>query len=263
MLLWGVTNMATGWAVGTFGVPNLLSPDAPPSSPILNYVGFALAVASIFIYLPIKSTVAKVGASTGASLAEDDRAPLLVAQSSASTNDAEQSSVSDIASQNDSANTSTLRRKVVGCSMALVAGFGYGVNMLPVRWVQQHQAPTANPLAFAMSHFIGVWMASTVVMAGYSAAKRNVPLVNGRAVLAAMLSGLGWGIAMSMWFIANSRLGLATAFPIICTGPSIVATLWGVGYFREIQGLRNLLILAVAFVATLAGIILIALSHVV
>lgn len=278
MLLWGVTNMATGWCVGTFGVGSLLSADPAPSSPVLNYVGFGLAVASIFIYLPIKSEVAKKTAASGnhqsAVPAEQDngldRAPLLTAESSPSTNDSDGTPVvllddgngaENDANENSLVSATPLKRKAAGISLALVAGFGYGINMLPVRWVQEHQAPTANPLSFAFSHFVGVWLASTVVLAGYSIVKRNAPLVNGKSILAALLSGIGWAIAMSMWFIANSRLGLATAFPIICTGPSVIATLWGVGYFREIRGLRNLVILAVAFVVTLVGIALIALSH--
>lgn len=266
MLLWGVTNMATGWAVGTFGLGALLSPDPAPSAPLLNYIGFALAVASIAIYLPVKPSV------THAAEVSTERIPLLLPEAAPSMNALpSESHESDVILPDPPLQEQTvepplnsgtsLKRKVIGCSLALVAGFGYGINMLPVRWVQEHQAPTANPLSFAFSHYIGIWLTSTTLFAAYAIAKRNAPLVNARAMLAALVSGIGWGIANAMWFLANARLGLSTAFPIICTGPSIVATLWGIGYFREIRGPRNLMILAVAFVVTLAGIVLITLSH--
>lgn len=272
MLLWGVTNMATGWAVGTFGLGSLLSPDPAPSAPLLNYLGFALAVASIALYLPIKTSVTKKTAALPA-----EQSPLLpeaAPSMNAVPSETHASDVTDAgpldATETEAAaaaaavppqNSASLKQKLVGCSLALVAGFGYGINMLPVRWVQEHQAPTANPLSFAFSHYVGIWLTSTTLFAAYAIAKRNAPLVNANAVLAALVSGIGWGIANAMWFLANARLGLSTAFPIICTGPSIVASLWGIGYFREIRGLRNLVILAVAFVVTLAGIVLIALSH--
>jgi hypothetical protein len=55
---------------------------------------------------------------------------------------------------------------------------------------------------------------------------------------------------------------LYVAFPIIGTGPGVIATFWGVAVFKEIQGKRNFLWLGCAIVATVVGIILITLSHI-
>ena len=50
------------------------------------------------------------------------------------------------------------------------------------------------------------------------------------------------------------------SFPIVATGPGIVANLWGIFYFKEIRGKKNLLTLLGAFAVTFVGILLIGLS---
>jgi len=64
-----------------------------------------------------------------------------------------------------------------------------------------------------------------------------------------------WGIANTCWFLANSTLGFTTAFPIITSGPGIVSSIWGVVLFREIKGVKNVLLL-------FFGLLLIVLSSV-
>jgi len=44
-----------------------------------------------------------------------------------------------------------------------------------------------------------------------------------------------WGIATSGWFVANKVLSEAVAFPIVSTGPGVVASLLGVLVFKEIK----------------------------
>ena len=55
------------------------------------------------------------------------------------------------------------------------------------------------------------------------------------AILPGMISGVMWAIADACWFIANNYLSEAISFPIITTGPGIVASLWGVLLFREVK----------------------------
>lgn len=57
-------------------------------------------------------------------------------------------------------------------------------------------------------------------------------------------------------------LSLPVAFPIVASGPGIVANIWGIFYFKEIKGKWNLLKLVGAFAVTMVGILLIGLSKV-
>ena len=77
-----------------------------------------------------------------------------------------------------------------------------------------------------------------------------------------MAAGTLWAIAQCAWFLANRNLGQPVAFPIVATGPAIVANLWGIFYFKEIRGRNNLLKLVGAFAVTFIGILLIALSKI-
>lgn len=92
--------------------------------------------------------------------------------------------------------------------------------------------------------------------------KKNNPFINPKSFLPAVLAGIFWGIAQSGGFIANANLGLTVSFPILCTGPGVVGSLWGIFAFKEIKGLRNYLWLGGAFALTFTGIILITLSNV-
>ena len=48
-----------------------------------------------------------------------------------------------------------------------------------------------------------------------------------------------WGVATSSWFVANKVLSISVAFPIVTTGPAVVASLLGVLVFREITVSRS------------------------
>lgn len=53
--------------------------------------------------------------------------------------------------------------------------------------------------------------------------------------------------------MANHYLSAVVSFPIITAGPGFIAAMWGVFVFKEIKGLKNYIILAVAFCIILAG----------
>ena len=79
---------------------------------------------------------------------------------------------------------------------------------------------------------------------------RSNPRLNPRLVVPAFVSGLMWACANTAWFVANGKLSLAVAFPIITSGPGIVSSLWGVFVFREIRGARNLGFLSLCLLYT-------------
>jgi hypothetical protein len=49
-------------------------------------------------------------------------------------------------------------------------------------------------------------------------------------------------------------LKFVVAYPIISTGPGVVASLWGALLFNEIRGKRNILVLLFAFALTFIGV---------
>jgi len=63
------------------------------------------------------------------------------------------------------------------------------------------------------------------------------------------------------WFIANSALSFAVAFPLVTSGPGFVAAMWGLFLFKEITGKRNFVVLGVAFIVTVSSGICIAMSR--
>lgn len=72
------------------------------------------------------------------------------------------------------------------------------------------------PAVFA--HFCGIFVATTFYMLLYSALKRNKPVLFPSIVLPGFISGSIWSIAQVCWFVANARLSLSIAFPLIAAG---------------------------------------------
>lgn len=114
---------------------------------------------------------------------------------------------------------------------------------------------------YVFAHFTGIYATSTFYFIIYCIAKKNKPSLYPELILPAFLSGALWAIADISWFIANQNLTQTISFPIITTGPGLVASLWGVFVFHEIKGRNNLILLAVAFAISIAGVLLAAMSN--
>ena len=70
-----------------------------------------------------------------------------------------------------------------------------------------------------------------------------------------------FGVAQTLWFIANDMLSFALSFPIITTLPGLIGALWSIFVFKEISGKKNFILLAIAFGLAIFAGIMIALSH--
>ena len=101
-------------------------------------------------------------------------------------------------------------------------------------------------IQYAFSQFSGTLLASTVYFLIYCLVKRNRPDLYPEAVGPGFLSGVLWAVADVGWFVANTYLSEAISFPIVTTGPGIIASIWGVFVFKEITGWKNFLLLGVA-----------------
>jgi glucose uptake protein GlcU len=234
--LWGISNLIMGWFSGTFGLFGLRKQEVP--NPAFNYVGFVFAVLSIVLYLFIKPEEKKV---------DEEEQKLIV----------NENKVQEEGSWVDKLNP--FHKRILGVTLALISGIFYGTNFDPPQYVQDHGG-SQNGLDYVFSHFTGIFITSTTYFLIYCILKKNRPSLYPQIVLPSFLSGVMWAVAQSSWFIANSNLDMVVAFPIISTGPSIVASIWGIFVFREIRGGRNFIILLLAFLCTIFGAIMISLS---
>jgi hypothetical protein len=167
LLLWSLINMLTGWFAGHFGW--FVEAESVPR-PVLNYLGVIIAALSAFFYLPVKPTLRDEAKQNDDHILEEST-PLNVN--------------TDFTT---SPRLSPMARKIIGIALSVLAGIFYGVNMLPVKHLQD-QNPSHGPLEYAFSHFTGIFFCSTAVLVLYSIYQRSLPFVNPRSILAGITAG--------------------------------------------------------------------------
>ena len=261
-----------GWATGRFGLFSLKA-DAI-SDGDLNYVGVGLALFALALFIFIEPVSKKEGA-------ED---PLDDAESKFHTLDKQDST---FGGQRDQpllpvgtpsapvktwvSDLSPSSRRLIGIGMSLVMGVFFGCSFTPANIAMQNsyddddadEPNKPDPLDYVFSHLAGIFVTSTIYFLIYIAAKggwskaQKVPAVR----LPAVVSGIMWCIAQVSWFIANGALGFSVSFPMITSGPGLVAAVIGVVVFKEIEGKKNYAILAAAFVCTCVANVLIVMSR--
>jgi len=246
ILLWGTANLIMGWSSGTFGLFGLEKETVP--MPVLNYVGVSLAVLSIGSFVLVKSDASTKRKST----LEEEEAFIVNTRIT---------QVEEPEKQNWIDKLSPSTKRIVGISLSIISGIFYGVNFDPPTYLMDHGG-SKDGLDYVFSHFCGIYITSTLFFVIYCIAKKNKPEVYPSCILPGLLCGLLWSIADICWFVANANLAMVVAFPIISTGPGMVASLWGIFAFKEIQGRRNYLILAGSFGLTISASVLITLSKV-
>jgi len=256
MLLWGSSCLVLGWASGNFGFFGINKNSVDNIS--LNYLGFVIALLSMGIFFFVKPSVKKVESA-------DDLHDNLDL-----TTDLNVQLLSEPAKPKDETwinNLSPANKRILGCVLAIISGVFYGLNFVPPTYLINHptsfgRVHSTESLDYVFSHFCGIFMASTVYFIIYCIVSKNKPQMPASIVLPAFISGAVWAVGQIMFFIANGELEFVVSFPIVSTGPGLVASLWGVLLFKEITDRRNFLILAIAFSVTLVGVTLIALSKI-
>lgn len=266
-LVWGATNMLTGWATGNFGLFGHNQDTV--GKPALNYLGVALAVFTLGLFSQLKepddacdvSCEANIG-SARAPFRADMEMPSVVGSSEANGGIA-----------NGGTNARNSGQFTLGFIAALVAGVLYGSNFDAPTWLQQkgeedkaHGLPpdqwrhSPDASHYVISHFAGIFV-TTALYFGIRCLTSTPKIYVGREiVLPGIASGLGWAIAQCAWFTANDALSFVIAFPIITSLPGIIAALWGTLLFNENRGMRNKVILGAAILVQVTGVTLIALS---
>jgi len=244
--LWGLTSLLVGWCSGTFGLFDLKKETVP--KPLLNYFGVIFACLSILMFLFVKSE----GTSIKNKTEPEESKGLLNGDSN--------EKVEEVNERSWIEKLDIKKQRIIGVTLALVSGVFYGTNFDPPQYVEDHEG-SQNGLDYVFSHFTGIFITSTFYFLLYCVYQKNKPKVYPEVILPGIFSGALWAIAQISWFIANSNLSLVITFPIVSTGPGLLASLWGIFIFKEIRGRKNYLILTLAFIITLIGVILISFSR--
>ncbi|XP_059503303.1 transmembrane protein 144-like [Stegostoma tigrinum] len=261
VLIWATFSLLMGWASSRFGWFGLDVQKVP--SPILNYIGTALAGLSAGILIFVKTESKELPPEDKSPLIEDNEMealqPLSLEETSTKRGDACWTD-----------NLNPLQKKLVGCSLAMCAGLLYGSSFVPVLYIKNHAERNETEffgasqfdMDYVFAYCSGIILTSTIYFLIYCAVKKNKPSVYSTAILPAFFSGLLWGIANSAWFLANYFLGAVITFPLVTAGPAVISLTWGVFYFKEIKGLKNFIILGVVLAVAVTGTILIGLSKI-
>lgn len=273
ILIWGGANLIAGWAGGHFGI--LLQTKVHVGNPGLNVAGALVCVLSLVIFFFVKTE------TTGDS---DNSEGLLDGVEDGETKAEEKETF--ITRMDPKA------KGLFGFFGACLAGLLFGCNFNPVLYMigpsdcgslltdsecatgyqrcnwdgavcnlnPDDRYTSQDPMDYVFAHFTGIFAASTIYFFIYCAFKKNNPVVIPEIVLPSAASGVAWAIAQLCWFIANQNLSTVVSFPMITTGPGIIASCWGILLYGEIKGMKNLGIFFSAFGVAIIGIILITAS---
>ncbi|XP_078396643.1 transmembrane protein 144-like isoform X1 [Cetorhinus maximus] len=246
VLIWAAFNLLMGWASSRFGWFGIDPEEV--AKPWLNYIGAALSFMSAIIFFFVKSDINAANSS-------ESTLPLLI--------DSNINTVGEAALSDESwvDKLSPRKKRLVGSFLAVIAGLLYGSSFVPVIYIKNHALKNETEyknasqfdLDYVFAHFSGIFLTSTVYFLIYCAIMKNKPKVYPKAILPGFASGVMWAIANCCWFLANDFLSAVVSFPIITAVPGFIAALWGVLMFKEIKGLRNYIILGIAFCTISAG----------
>uniref|UniRef100_A0AC35U0F4 Transmembrane protein 144 homolog n=1 Tax=Rhabditophanes sp. KR3021 TaxID=114890 RepID=A0AC35U0F4_9BILA len=252
MLVWGSVNCVIGWACGRFGLFDTTA--SIPNSPVLNYIGLIFVVIGGILFSKLKSTTRLNHSDSTESFGPVEDV------------DEESALLNEAAAQHSQATIEdkTSKFTIIGIILSVISGIFYGLTFVPVSYIQKHPldfpgAPT-DAIAFAFSHYSGIFITSTLIMIGYIIFSKNKPVINHEIILPSMLTGFMWAVAQLSWFVANDALSQAITFPIISMIPGVIGACWSVFYFQEITGTENIKILMAAIGITLFGAIMVGLS---
>lgn len=286
LCIWGMTNLLSGWATGRFGFFGLTQEE--PDNKVLNDIGVTMAMISAVIFAMVKNEISTAGVDHTVTV-ETENSPLLTDSDrngggvvytetprpgleevnfQPRTRVVSINQNGNIPVTNEEDNTTffdrmnPMAKRIFGVSLSLISGLFYGQIFTPAFYIQDnYDGASQEALDYVFATFSGILATSTFYFLLYAALTKNHPKVYPRAILPGFVSGAMWGMATSAWFVANKVLSEAVAFPIISTGPGVLASLLGVLVFKEIQGRRNILILLLGISVTVTGSVLTGLSR--
>ena len=275
MLTWGLWECIAGWATGRFGLFGLRVED--PRDPVLNFVGVGLVLLALAVVS--FAADAESGPAVQAMLLSDEAdaeaTALLHSKPSAGGSAAVLAALLKAPDEagdahfnehgyDPTASLSPPLKRAFGLCACVVAGCLSGSTFTPPQLVVDRAAEQGMALDLfdlIFSHYSGILLTSTTIFAIYCVATRNRPWASNAAMIGpALLSGMCWGLAGAAWFVANARLSIVIALPIITVGPGILTLLIGGLFFGEVRGVRQISLLSVAVVIFISAAVCITLS---
>ena len=152
-------------------------------------------------------------------------------------------------------------KRVAGIILSIITGVCFSVNFIPAQHLIDYDDDASkDQLDYIFTHFSGFLLMTLVAFLGYCLCMKNRPIVYPRLAFPAFISGVLVGLAQVGWYIGNKNLSFNITFPINTSGPSVVASLWGILVFKEIRGFKQLTLVTIAIVVSVVGVILITLS---
>ncbi|EMD49645.1 transmembrane protein, putative [Entamoeba histolytica KU27] len=282
--IWGVANMVMGWLTGTFGWFGLNSDKENIKIFWLNCIGAILVGCSVPGYALIKTSPKlehKTEEKTTSQNSYELNETLVSDDEEINEDSTTQIIIEDenfIESENkEGYNNKKIKEKespislllksmpkylqmVVGVICSLIAGILFGSAFNPSKYLQDNRLSSPNGVDYVFSHFVGIFLASTLYFIIYIIIFRNKPFIFKQTILPGIISGAMWGIAQVCWFIANSNLPYVVSYPLICAGPGLLSALWGIVVFKEIRGWKNFIYFGGATIILLLGIVCICVS---
>uniref|UniRef100_A0A1I8BSD6 Transmembrane protein 144 n=1 Tax=Meloidogyne hapla TaxID=6305 RepID=A0A1I8BSD6_MELHA len=276
-LLWAIGNLTAipiiktiglGMGILIWGTVNCVNPSTP-SSPNLNYIGLVLVIVGGILFAFVRP---KPPPDSTRRNSLQQGSPTVRREEPQNTNTEEGESLVEQldgeeravrTTENTIANSDGLKKRILAIVASVFAGIGYGSTFTPVIYIQDNpehfKNPSKNAIDYVFSHFTGIYLTSTVVLLIYIAYKQNKPYMDNALVFPSLLAGVLWAVAMLAWFLANDILSQAITFPINAMLPGLIASLWSVFYFKEVE-MEDLKLLVSAVCVTVFGVTLVGLS---
>lgn len=191
MLIWGTVNCVVGWACGRFGLFDTIP--SIPKSPIINYFGLIFVIIGGFLFSRIKSSAIERSDS------QESFGPVDEVDEETNLHNTDSTIV-----ETEILNINNPKFKMrIGIFLSICSGMCYGFTFLPVVYIQSHpkEYPDApkDAIAFAFSHYTGIFVTSTMFMIIYSIYKQNKPEINNEIILPSIITGILWSVAQLSW----------------------------------------------------------------
>ncbi|CAL8327366.1 unnamed protein product [Boreogadus saida] len=257
-LIWSIFSLLIAWATARFGWFGVDPEDVP--NPTLNYIGTGFTAMSPLILFFLKT-------DDRPEVEEEDneRQPLL----QRSRLPLVQLGPEDTLKISLFDSLSHPTKRILGTVLAVCSGICYGCSYTPILYIKDNslknhtnfRGASQFDLDYLFPHMVGINALTTVVFFGYCFVLKNRPQLP-NCVVPAFLGGSLHFVSYFAFFEACYYLGTIITYPIGCTGPALISLLWSVFYFKELRGLRNILILAAVVVTVVCGVTLITLSKI-
>ncbi|CDS42472.1 transmembrane protein 144 [Echinococcus multilocularis] len=267
MLIWNMVSLLIGWASSRFGWFGI-RPEMPGNE-TMNIVGVTLTAMSVSIYVFIAPT--SVGQEVAGQNTQDSETTHNTERNvSGSTMDSDPLLYQEMVPVFHRFWRSRTAQRILAVLLSIFSGVLYGTVFVPIIYVQENYRDASHRgIDYVASLGLGAFIGSTTYLLLYALATRWQRSSNGGnergtpfllLLLPSWVTGVLCATGQACWLIANEALQASITFPIAATLPGAFSTLLGTLLFREVQGIKNYIKLAVALSFTLAGSILTGLS---